>query len=62
MIKYNSDQILFMTIDMFDGQIIEISKNILNILDYFGVQSFKDIRELSFNEKKRYLNEILSDF
>ena len=51
-----------MTIDMFDGQIIEISKNILNILDYFGVQSFKDIRELSFNEKKRYLNEILSDF
>ncbi|CDW76681.1 pas domain s-box family protein [Stylonychia lemnae] len=62
MVKYKTEQLLFMTIDMYDGQIFEVSRNLLNLLEYFGINQYKDIREISFTEKKRLIQDLLTDF
>lgn len=43
-LKYSTDQLIFMTISMEDGQIYEVSENFLQILSLKGIINMKDVR------------------
>ena len=62
MLKYKTEQLVFMTIDLYDGQVYEVSKNILNLLEQAGIVQYKDIKEIQFSEKRRILSEIVVGF
>eukprot|EP00347_Sterkiella_histriomuscorum_P002941 403366205 len=62
MLKYKNDQLVFMTIDLYDGQINEVSKNFMGMLEMAGINQYKDVQEISFTEKKRCIGDVLKNF
>ena len=51
-LQYDVKQLVFMTINIEEGLIYEVSENFISLMRHANIHNNKDIREISFTEKK----------
>ena len=60
-LKYPIDHIILMIISSDDGQIYEVSENLLDFIHLSGMKKVKDLKDFSYSDKNRYLCDFIID-
>ena len=47
-----------MSINFIEGEIYEVSENFIKVLKAAGIKNIRDVKDLCFSEKKRYISEL----
>ena len=60
--KYMTNELLYMTVDLEEGQIYEVSENMITLIQMAGYKGVQNINDLQLKDNKVTLNTILQDF